>query len=242
MLFDLKTKKWSANACAALDIPLEMLPETYPCLDIIGGIFPKPAKAMGLIPGTPVVMCAGDVGVAQVGAGTVTEGMANLYIGTGGWIAVSSNQLINNPAQPFWALNHVDPDRWILSADLDTAGGSFMWFRDRLCKEEIKQARKQRISAYELLTNMASGIEPGAGKLLFLPWLSGERCYLGVEHYARGAFVGLAFSHTKAHMARAILEGVSFFYRWMIEEMEQTGLLRKAINAIGGGCTSQTWI
>lgn len=242
MLLDPQTKAWSQPACQAAGIPIQMLPEPIPCTEVIGELLPAPAQAMGLLPGTPVVICAGDIGVAQVGAGTVSPGYANLYIGTGGWIAVASQRLVNNPDRPFWALNHILPDDWILSTDLDTAGGSLMWFRDALCQPEIELARSQGKTAYQLLSEMAESVPPGAGELLYFPWLSGERGHMGVGHHARGGFVGLTFGHTKAHMARAVMEGVAYFFRWMLTEFEENGVQVEVIKAIGGGVKSATWL
>jgi len=242
MLFDPIRKTWSHEACETLGIPVEMLPDPLPCLDVVGEVLPGPAKEMRLAPGTPVVICAGDVGVAQVGSGTVSEGYANLYIGTGGWVAVSSNKIVNDPKSPFWALCNIDPQSWIIAADLDTAGGSLMWFCEKLCQPEIERALEIGNSAYQILDEMAAEIVPGSEKLLFFPWLSGERGHLGIGHNAKGAFVGLSFGHEKAHMARAIMEGVAYYYRWMVEAIEQAGVEIKVIRAIGGGCKSELWI
>ena len=84
-----------------------------------------------------------------------------------------------------------------------------MWFSEKLCQSEIEQGMKSGTSPYQILDDMASEIEPGSDKLLFFPWLSGERGHLGVSHDAKGAFVGLSFGHGKAHMSRAIMEGVA---------------------------------
>ena len=87
---------------------------------------------------------------------------------------------------------------------------------------------------------MAGSVEPGSDKLLFLPWLSGERAPV-LDHYARGGFVGLSLGHTKRHLARAVMEGVAFHIRWICEALERLGLTFSAINAIGGGSTSPVW-
>jgi xylulokinase len=242
MLFDPVKKTWSKEACQSLGIPIEKLPETYSCTEVVGYVMEEPARAMGLNPGIPVVICAGDVGVAQVGAGTSSDGSANLYIGTGGWVGVANSKLVNNPGLPLWALNHIDPNRWIIAADLDTAGGSLMWMRDNLCELEIERALYANRNGYQLLSDMAASVGPGADNLLFFPWLSGERGHLGVGHTARGGFVGLLFGHGKAHMARAIMEGVAYHYRWMVESIEQAGVEIKVIKTVGGGCTSPTWL
>jgi xylulokinase len=87
---------------------------------------------------------------------------------------------------------------------------------------------------------MAESVSPGSDKLIFLPWLSGERAPV-LDHYARGGFVGLSLGHTKSHLARAVMEGVAFHIRWIIEALERLGLPVGEINAIGGGSTSPVW-
>ena len=87
---------------------------------------------------------------------------------------------------------------------------------------------------------MAEAVPPGSDRLVFLPWLSGERAPV-LDHYARGAFVGLSLGHTKAHLARAVMEGVGYHIRWMLEALEEIGLKIDSLNAIGGGCTSRLW-
>jgi len=239
-LFDPYRKEWSQEACQALGIPVEMLPEAYPCTEVIGEVTPEAAEITGLRAGTPVVICAGDVGVAQVGSGAVGDGKAHLCVGTATWVGISTSQFVNDPQKPFWALSHIDPAKWIVAGEMETGGGSLMWFRDTLCQEEARLAKKTGLTTYQLLSQMAAEVEPGANKLLFVPWLSGERAPV-LDHYARGGFIGLTLSHTKAHMARAVMEGVAYHLRWIIEALERLGFQVKELNAIGGGSTSSTW-
>jgi xylulokinase len=239
-LFDPLQKTWSREVCQALGIPLEMLPPAYPCTQVIGEVTPQAAIETGLTPGTPVVICAGDVAVAQSGAGANAAGKAHLCIGTATWVGLSSRVFQNDPEKPFWALNHIDPDKWIIAGEMETGGGALMWFRDAFCDQEARQARAAGISTYELLGQMAASVDPGSEKLLFLPWLSGERAPV-LDHYARGGFVGLSMGHEKRHMARAVMEGVAFHIRWIIEALERLGLSIEDLNAIGGGSTSEVW-
>jgi xylulokinase len=239
-LFDPRKKEWSSEACSRLGIPLERLPDAYPCTDVIGEVTAAAAKETGLAPGTPVVACAGDVAVAQTGSGANAAGKAHLCVGTATWLGVSSTTFINDPERPFWGLNHIDPGKWIIAGEMETGGGALMWFRDVFCQEEIRQAEKEGVSAYELLSRMADGVEPGSDRLIFGPWLSGERAPV-LDHYARGAFVGLSLGHTKSHLTRAVMEGVAFHIRWICESMEKLGLSIGQVNAIGGGSTSTTW-
>lgn len=239
-LFDPHRRVWSAEACSRLGIPIEMLPDAYPCTDVIGEVTPEAAEQTGLAPGTPVVACAGDVAVAQTGSGANAAGKAHLCVGTATWLGVSSATFVNDPVRPFWGLNHIDPDKWIIAGEMETGGGALMWFRDAFCQEEVRQAEHEAVSAYELLSKMADSVEPGSDRLIFAPWLSGERAPV-LDHYARGAFVGLSLGHAKGHMVRAIMEGVAFHLRWICQALEDVGLTLGQINAIGGGSTSPAW-
>ncbi len=223
-----------------MGIPVERLPAAYPCTQVIGEVTPQAAAETGLAPGTPVVICAGDVAVAQSGSGANQAGKAHLCIGTATWVGLSSKVFQNDAQKPFWALSHIDPDKWIIAGEMETGGGALMWFRDAFCQEEDRQAQAAGISTYALLGQMAEAVAPGSDKLIFLPWLSGERAPV-LDHYARGGFIGLSLGHTKGHLARAVMEGVAFHIRWIIEALEQLGLKVGEINAIGGGSVSPVW-
>jgi xylulokinase len=240
-LFNPYTKRWSAEVCDALGIPLEKLPPAFPCTEVIGEVREEAARQTGLLAGTPVVICAGDVAVAQSGAGANQEGKVHLCIGTATWIGVSTSTFRNDPEKPFWGLNHIDPNKYIIAGEMETGGGALMWFRDTLCKEEKSQAAQRGTSSYEQISHMAAEAAPGSDRLIFLPWLSGERAPV-LDHYARGAFVGLNMSHTKGHMARAVMEGVAYHLRWICEAMEHVGFEINGFNGIGGGCNSPLWV
>ena len=239
-LFDPHKKVWSKEACDKLGIPIEMLPEAYPCTDVIGEVTSEAARLTGLCAGTPVVVCAGDVAVAQTGSGANADGKAHMCVGTATWVGLSSSRFLNDPQKPFWGLNHIDPNKWIIAGEMETGGGALMWFRETLCQYEVQQAKKAGISTYELIGQMAAEVEAGSDKLIFAPWLSGERAPV-LDHYARGAWIGISLSHTKAHFARSLMEGVAFHLRWICEALERLGLRVEAINAIGGGSTSPIW-
>jgi xylulokinase len=239
-LFDPHRKTWSEEVCRALGIPMEKLPAAVPCTQVMGEVTPEAARETGLAAGTPVIACAGDVAVAQSGSGANAAGKAHLCIGTATWVGVSSPIFTNDPAKPFWALSHIDPRKWVIAGEMETGGGALMWFRDALCQAEAQRAESRGISTYELLGEMAAAVPPGSERLLFAPWLSGERSPV-LNHYARGAFAGLSMGHTKAHLARAVMEGVAFHIRWIMEAMQAIGLRIEGANTIGGGATSAVW-
>ncbi len=239
-LFDPHKKSWSKLACRRLGIPVEKLPAAYPCTQVIGEVTEEAGKRIGLNPGTPVVICAGDVAVAQSGSGSNANGRAHLCIGTATWIGVSSNKFMNDYSRPFWILNHIDPEKWIIAGEMETGGGALMWFRDAFCQGEIDSAETESISTYNLLNRMADSIQPGSDRLIFAPWLTGERAPV-LNHLARGAFVGLSINHTKGHLVRSVMEGVAYHLRWIFESMRKIGLDIREVNAIGGGCNSRLW-
>lgn len=240
-LFDPITKKWSQEVCQELGIPMEKLPPAFPCTQVIGEVTAEATKQTGLAAGTPVVICAGDVAVAQSGAGTNQAGKVHLCIGTATWIGVSSETFRNDPEKPFWGLNHIDPNKYIIAGEMETGGGALMWFRDALCEEEKQRSARTGGSSYAAISTMAGEAQAGADKLIFLPWLSGERAPV-LDHYARGGFIGLNMSHKKGDMARAVMEGVAYHLRWICEAMEKVGFEIDSFNCIGGGCNSSLWL
>jgi xylulokinase len=239
-LFDPHRKTWDEEVCARLGIPVEKLPPTYKPTDVIGEVTAEAAAQTGLAAGTPVVIAAGDVAVAQSGSGANREGKAHLCIGTATWVGVSSSTLRNDPKTPFWALNHIDPQKYVIAGEMETGGGALQWYRNLLGEEEARQATERGVSTYQVLDELAGAAPPGSDGLVFTPWLSGERAPV-LDHYARGGFLGLSLGHTRAHLTRAVMEGVAFHIRWIIEAMEKTGFSIDAMQAIGGGSVSPLW-
>jgi len=239
-LFDPHRRTWSQEACQRLGIPIEKLPPAYPCTEVIGEVTPEAAQLTGLLPGTPVVNCGGDVAAAQSGAGANRAGKAHLCIGTATWVGISAAEFKNDPQKPLWGLSHMHPQKWVIAGEMETGGGALMWFRDSIFGSDASSGAAAELSTYEEISRLSKALPPGSDKLIFLPWLSGERAPV-LDHYARGAFIGLSMSHTKAHMARAVMEGVAFHIRWICETLERLGFKFEAINAIGGGCKSEIW-
>ena len=239
-LFNPHTKTWDQEVCARLGIPVEKLPPAFPSTHVLGGVTPEAAEQTGLAAGTPVVLCAGDVAVAQSGSGANREGRAHLCIGTATWVGVSSATLRNDPEKPFWALNHIDPDKWIIAGEMETGGGALQWYRNLLGGEEARAARERGVSTYQVFDELAATAPAGSDGLFFTPWLSGERAPV-LDHYARGGFLGLSMGHSRAHLTRSVMEGIAFHIRWIIEAMEKVGFGIDAMQAIGGGSASRLW-
>jgi xylulokinase len=120
------------------------------------------------------------------------------------------------------------------------AGGSLQWFRNALCEADLAVAKRKKIDVYDLLTEEAAKTPPGAEGLFFLPYLAGERTP-HADPLARGAFVGLTLKHTRGHMVRAILEGVTYSLRDCLAIIEEQGVAVKQVRASGGGAKSAFW-
>ena len=233
-LTDLVSGNWSLPLLKSLGIPVNMLPEIGRSTERAGRVTGEAAHLTGLRAGTPVVLCSGDVAAAQTGSGANRNGKAHLSLGTATWLGVSWKELLNNSVKPFWALRHTEYERFIIAGEMETGGGALMWLRDKFF------GTAEKALSYETLSAMAENTPPGSDKLVFTPWLSGERAPV-LDHYAKGAFVGINLNHRKEHFVRALMEGVGYHLRWIMEEMKKTGLNVDEIHAIGGGIKSKVW-
>jgi xylulokinase len=231
ILFDLKTRDWSPEVLKALDIPLEWLPKTYESIQVTGTITAEAAALTGLKAGTLVVAGGGDQAAQAVGVGAVRPGIAALTLGTSGVVFATTNGPFIEPEGRLHAFCHAVPDRWHLMGVMLSAAGSLRWFRDTLVPG----------MDYESLIAPAEKVKAGCEGLLFLPYLTGERTP-HPDPLARGAFAGLTVRHTRAHLTRAVLEGVSFGLRDSFELIKTSGLTEiQQVRVSGGGAKSQLW-
>ena len=229
-LFNVGTRQWSSEMLAALQIPRAWLPEVTESPVASAKINFAAAQATGLLAGTPVIAGAGDQAAQAVGAGIVNEGLIAVTVGTSGVVFAASDSYRVEPQGRLHAFCHAVPGKWHLMGVMLSAGGSFRWYRDTLANAD----------SYDTLTAAASMIAAGSEGLFFLPYLTGERTPHPDPH-ARGAFVGLSVRHTKAHLTRAVIEGVSYGLRDSLELMRSLGITAAQVRASGGGTQSALW-
>ena len=232
-LFDLERRDWAMDMVEAVGLDAHKLPPAYPSTAVIGQLTPQAAAETGLLAGTPVVIGGGDGACATVGAGSVRPGDAYNYIGSSSWIAVTAERPLHDPQMRTFTFAHLDPRLYFPTGTMQAAGGSFDWL-ERL----LRGGGEGQL--YEELSATAAEVEPGAGGLLFLPYLIGERS----PHWnplARGAFVGLTMRHGRAEMARAVLEGVAFNLKMILDAFLEQGAEITAMRLIGGGARSPLW-
>ncbi len=240
LLFDVANRKWSDEMLEALQIPREWLPDCYESIDITGYVNKEAAAILGLNEGTPVVGGGGDQAAGAVGNGIVREGLASCVLGTSGVVFWHSDTHVSDAQGRLHSFCHAVPGKWHLMGVTLSAGGSLRWFRDTLCLQEIEEAERRRVDPYDIILEQASSILPGSEGLLFLPYLAGERTP-HADASARGAFLGLSLRHTKAHMARAVLEGITMSLKDCFELGREFGLAPQRMCLSGGGARSEFW-
>ena len=232
-LFDLQQRAWAVDIVEAVGLDPRKLPPAHPSSTVIGQVTSEAAAETGLLAGTPVVIGGGDGACATVGAGSVAPGDAYNYIGSSSWIAVTAERPLYDPQMRTFTYAHLDPELYFPTGTMQCAGGAFDWL-ERLLRGESETR------LYDELNVAAAGVEPGAKGLLFLPYLIGERS----PHWnplARGVFLGLAMSHGRAEMARAVMEGVAFNLKTILDAFLDQGAAIKAMRLIGGGARSGLW-
>jgi len=239
-LFDVGRRNWSEELIGALGIQRSWLPEVTESPEISAKISAEAARLTGLIEGTPVVGGAGDQAAQAIGTGIIDEGIVSATLGTSGVLFTTTNDYCTDREGKIHSYCHASPGKWHLMGVMLSAAGSLRWFRDALGDSEIRLARETGKDPYEIISDEASAISAGCEGLIFLPYLTGERTP-HADANARGVFFGLTLRHGKAHMARAVLEGVSFGLRDSLELMRALGLPIGEFRASGGGAKSRLW-
>ncbi len=240
LLFDVASRRWSDEMLEALGISRAWLPECFESPEVVAHVTAAASSATGLAVGIPVVAGAGDQAAGAVGNSIVSQGQASCVLGTSGVLFWSCDAPAYDRQARLHSFCHAVPGKWHLMGVTLAAGGSLRWFRDALCESEKQRAKAEGIDEYELITALAEQIEPGCEGLVFLPYLSGERTPYS-DPKARGAFIGLSLRHTKAHMARAVLEGVALSLCDCTELAQEVGVHTSRVYASGGGARSGLW-
>ena len=231
VLFDLNARDWSDEVLSALDIPRTWMPRTFEGHEFTGHVTEEAASLTGLKVGTPVAAGGGDQAAQAVGVGAVEPGIVGLTVGTSGVVFATTPSALVEPEGRLHAFCHAVPGMWHFMGVMLSAAGSLQWYRDTLAPN---------ISFDDLLKE-AELIPAGSEGLQFLPYLSGERTP-HPDPLARGAFIGLTLRHSRAHMTRAVLEGVAFGLKDSFTLIQNAGLgAITQVRASGGGTKGALW-
>lgn len=242
LLLDVAGRRWSQSLLDALELDADWLPRCYESEQVTGTLLPKVARQLGLSPETRVVGGAGDCAAGAVGNGIVNSGVLSTSIGSSGVMFVHSDRVKIDPEGRVHTFCHAVHGQWHLMGVTLAAGDSLQWFHDQLCVAEITAAKKKRSlgGAFPILFREAGKVPAGSDRLFFLPYLSGERTP-HADPNARGCFVGLTVAHTRGHLARAIMEGVTYSLRDSLEIIRGLGLPVREIRVSGGGSREALW-
>jgi xylulokinase len=231
VLFDLRARDWSDAVLAALEIPRSWMPRTFEGTETTGYVTDEAAVLTGLKAGIPVVAGGGDQAAGAVGMGAVEAGVVSLTVGTSGVVFATTPSALIEPNGRLHAFCHAVPGMWHFMGVMLSAAGSLQWYRDTLAPD----------MSFDDLLKEAEAVPAGSEGLQFLPYLSGERTPYP-DPLARGAFIGLTIRHKRAHMTRAVLEGVSFGLKDSFTLIQNAGLgAITQIRASGGGTQSALW-
>jgi len=240
LLFDVKNRAWHRELMSLLGIDPDFMPRAYEGPEVTGTLSKEAAERTGLPAGIPVVAGAGDCAAGGVGTGVVRPGVLSASLGTSGVVFAFADTVKTDPHGRVHTFCHAVPGKWHMMGVVLSAGGALQWFRNTLCDAERAVARDTGRDAYEYITAAAAQAPVGSEGLTFLPYLAGERTP-HKDPFARGAFVGLSLRHGKAHLARAVLEGVAFAMRDSLEIIRGLGVPVAEMRATGGGGRSAFW-
>jgi xylulokinase len=235
LLLDVAHRRWSMEMVKATGLDERCLPEVFESPEVVGKITARAAQATGLAEGTPVVAGAGDQAGGAIGMGIVKAGCVSATIGTSGVVFAATDQPFLDPRGRLHTFCHAIPNRWHVMGVTQAAGLSLRWFRDN-----FGTAGKAAGDPYDSLSQEAAAIPAGADGVLWAPYLMGERTpYLDSD--VRGALIGLAASHGRGHIIRAILEGVAFSLKDSLTIFAEIGVPVNDIRLGGGGARSPLW-
>lgn len=239
-LLDVPNRRWSDELLSALEIDKEWLGKVYESCEVTGTLTRSMAEELGLCEGTIVVGGAGDNAAAAVGTGVVEDGKAFTTIGTSGVVFAHTSKISIDKQGRVHTCCAAVPNTWHVMGVTQGAGLSLKWFRDNFCMTEKETAKLMGVDEYYLMDKQAEEVPVGANRLLYLPYLMGERTP-HLDPDARGVFFGLSAIHTRRDMLRSVMEGVTYSLRDCIEVFREMGVNVSDMMACGGGGSSPLW-
>ncbi len=247
-LYDTRKGKegWNKGLLKMYQVDPDHMPEIIDCTDLAGELTEKAAAELGLVKGIPVFGGGGDTTFVNIGAGCTRPGDTHIYIGTSGWVSTFlDHQTVDIDAMITGVLS-AKHGYFNYYAELETAGKCFEWVMDHLALDEVgvylehitvTDHESKYISLYDYLSKEVSKVPPGANGVIFTPWLHGNRCPFE-DSRAGGMFFNLRIENGKRDMIRAVLEGICYHLRWLLECEARKVKTSETIRFVGGGALS----
>lgn len=230
-VFACGSRTWSDEILEALQLPRSWWPDIHESPHVVAKVNSEAAQATGLREGVPIVAGAGDQAASAVGMGLVEPGILGVTLGTSGVVFASTKEFLTTPDGSLHAFCHAIPDTWHLMGVVLSGAGSLNWFHEMVVND---------VESFEELDKLAASTPVGAEGLFFLPYLTGERTP-HPDPNARACWIGLTNRHGRAHMARAVLEGVTHALGQCCELISSTGVENNKVRLSGGGAKSPIW-
>ncbi len=239
-MLDVPNRCWSDELLNILNIDKNLLAKVYESCEVTGHVSEEAAALTGLSAETLVVGGAGDNAAAAVGTGVVEDGKAFTTIGTSGVVFAHTDKLAIDPKGRVHTFCCAVPGAWHVMGVTQAAGLSLKWYRDNFCDAEKQAAQQMGVDPYDLMNKEAAQSPIGANKLIYAPYLMGERTpHLDAD--CRGMFFGLSAMHTRRDLLRAVMEGVSYSLRDCLGVLNEMGVEPEQMLACGGGGKSPLW-
>ncbi|MBQ7581793.1 MAG: FGGY-family carbohydrate kinase, partial [Lachnospiraceae bacterium] len=248
-LYDTRKGKegWNKSLCKMFRVDPKHLPRVIACSDRAGELNEKAAKDLGLKPGVAVFGGGGDATLIGIGAGCTRVGETHIYCGTSGWVSTLTDHQVVDIVSMIAAVVGAKEGLYNYFAEMETAGKCFEWVKEHLALDEIGIYLKKQtvaeseesvyISLYDYLSDTVKETDAGANGVIFTPWLHGNRCPFE-DPDAAGMFFNLKLETGKRDMIRAVLEGICFHLRWMMECSAKKVPMQDKIRFVGGGALS----
>ena len=238
---------WNKGLLKMYGINPRHLPKIINCTDLAGGLTEKAASELGLVPGTPVYAGGGDTTFVSIGAGATRVGDTHIYVGTSGWVSTFLDHQVVDINAMITGVLSACRGYYNYYAELETAGKCIDWIKDNLILNELSDYLKTSENTsdfehlfkniYTYISDAISKVPPGANGVIFTPWLHGNRCPFE-DANAAGIFFNIGIDTTNKDMLRAILEGISYHLRWLLECEDRKVKTSDSIRFVGGGALS----
>ena len=229
---------WHRGLCNTFKVEMRHLPPVVRSTDVVGRLTKQAADEMGLEEGTPVFGGGGDLPLITIGSGCVEENDTHIYVGTSGWLAANVSRRMLDVGNFMASILGAMPGYYTYVAEQETSGVCLQWVRDLLGLG--MGASTEPGDAYGLVNRAASETPPGAGNIVFTPWMQGNRSPRE-DPYVRGMFFNVGLKADREMLVRAVMEGVAYNNRWMLQAFERKVPRQSVIRFVGGGAKSEVW-
>jgi xylulokinase len=247
-LYDTRKGKegWNKGLLKMYKVKADHMPDIIDCTDLVGGLTEKAAKDLGLVKGIPVFGGGGDTTFVNIGAGCTKPGDTHIYVGTSGWVSTFLDHQTADINAMITGVLSAKHGYFNYYAELETAGKCFEWVMDHLALDEvgvyldkklITDVESKYLSLYDYLSEEVGKVPPGANGVIFTPWLHGNRCPFE-DSKAGGMFFNIRIENGKIDMNRAVLEGICYHLRWLLECETRKVKTSDVIRFVGGGALS----